>query len=112
MKHLLLWIILLAGVAAAATAADINGKWKAEFNTPDGQTRVNTFTFKVEGEKLTGIVAGAQDETAIQNGKVKGDDVSFSAERPFGLFNYKGKASGDEIKFTVEFSGQSFDITA
>ena len=101
--------LLLAPVAAAA---DIAGKWKAEFTTPDGQQRVNTFTFKVDGSNVTGTVAGSQDETPIQNGKITGDDVSFTAERPFGSFTYKGKVSGAEIKFTVEFGGQSFQMTA
>lgn len=90
-----------------ASAADIGGKWKAEFTTPDGTERTNTFTFKIDGAKLTGTLAGSQDETPIQNGT-----VSFTAERPFGKFTYKGKVSGDEIKFKVEFGGQSFDITA
>ena len=93
-------------------AADISGKWKAEFMTPDGTQRVNTFTFKVEGSNLTGTVAGAQDESPIKGGKVTGDDVSFTAERPFGTFTYKGKIGGDEIKLKVEFNDQSFEITA
>jgi hypothetical protein len=96
----------------AAAAADISGKWRAEFTTPDGQQRVNTFTFKMEGGKLTGTVAGSQDETPIQNGSVNGDEVSFSAERPFGRFEYKGKVSGDQIRFQVEFNGNTFEITA
>ncbi len=49
--------------AMIAAAADINGKWRAEFTTPDGTQRTNTFTFKVEGDNVTGIVAGSQDET-------------------------------------------------
>lgn len=109
------WLAVIAiGVllSAAAAAADVSGKWKAEFTTPDGQQRVNTFNFKVDGEKLTGTVAGTQDTTPIQGGKVKGDEISFSAERPFGSFTYKGAVSGNEIKFKVEFNGQSFDITA
>ena len=112
-KRVLLWVaaigVLLVVVAAAA---DVNGKWKAEFNTPDGTPRVNTFTFKVDGGKLTGTVKGATDETPIQDGKVDGDEISFSAQRPFGAFTYKGKASGDEIKFKVEFNGQNFEMTA
>jgi hypothetical protein len=95
-----------------ALAADINGKWKAEFTTPDGTQRTNTFTFKVEGAKLTGTVAGTQDETPIQNGNVSGDEISFTAERPFGKFTYKGKVAGNEIKMKVEFNEQSFEITA
>src|SRR5262249_10704345 len=108
-----LWIVSLAvTLCIAAVAADVSGKWRAEFTTPDGTQRVNTFTFKQEGAKLTGTVAGTQDETPIQDGKVTGDDISFTAERPFGKFSYKGKVSGDEIKFKVEFGDNSFDITA
>lgn len=101
--------ILLAGVALAA---DVSGKWRAEFTTPDGTPRVNTFTLKQDGEKVTGTVAGTQDETPIQEGKVAGDAISFTADRPFGRFVYKGTISGDEIKFTVDFDGNKFDITA
>src|ERR1700730_11800417 len=108
-KRLLLWI---AAVTVLGAAADLSGTLKAEFATPDGQQRVNTFTLKVDGGKVTGTVKGMQDETPIQNGKVDGNEISFTAERPFGSFNYKGKASGGEIKFKVEFNGQSFEITA
>ena len=110
--------ILLAIAAFAllvpygALAADISGKWKADFTTPDGTQRSNTFTFKTEGTKLTGTVAGSQDETPIQNGTVQGDEISFTAERPFGKFTYKGKISGNEIKLKVEFNENSFEITA
>jgi hypothetical protein len=74
----------------------------------DGTQRVNTFTFKVDGGKLTGTVAGAQDETPIQNAKINGDEISFTAEHPFGMFTYSGKVSGNEIKFKVTFNEQSF----
>jgi hypothetical protein len=108
---------LVAGVVAmllslAAAAADINGKWKAEFTTPDGTARVNTFTFKADGEKLTGTVAGTQDESPISNGKISGDTISFTAERPFGAFTYTGKVSGGEIQLKVTFNDQSFEMTA
>ena len=57
-------------------------------------------------------MAGTQDETPIQNGKIDGDNISFTAERPFGSFTYAGKVTGDEIKLKVTFNDQSFDITA
>jgi hypothetical protein len=99
-------------LAIAAPAADITGKWTATFTSPDGQERTNSFTFKVDGGKLTGSISGGQDETPIQNAKISGDDISFTAERPFGAFTYAGKISGDEIHFKVEFNGQSFEMTA
>src|SRR5215831_15846855 len=99
-------------LCSVAPAADITGKWKAEFTTPDGTPRSNTFTFKADGMKLTGTVAGSQDETPIQDGKISGDEISFTAERPFGKFTYKGKVTGNEIKFKVDFNDQSFEMTA
>ena len=110
MRTRLLWMTLLLALVAAA--ADITGKWKADFTTPDGTARSNTFTFKVEGTKLTGSVAGGQDETPIKDGKINGDDISFTADRPFGTFTYAGKVSGGEIKFKVTFNDQSFEMTA
>ena len=110
MRMRILWLTLL--LTLAATAADISGKWKADFTTPDGTARSNTFTFKVEGEKLSGSVAGGQDETPIQNGKISGDTVSFTAERPFGSFSYVGKIGTDEITLKVTFNDQSFDMVA
>jgi hypothetical protein len=114
MRKRVFWWVLVAGVllSVMALGADVSGKWKAEFTTPDGTPRVNTFTFKVNGDNLTGTVAGSQDETPIKNGKINGDQISFSADRPFGTFTYSGTISGDEIKFKVAFNDQNFEITA
>lgn len=101
-----------------AWAADISGQWKAEFTAPDGATRQNTFTFKQDGEKLTGTVASAMGEVQIQEGKVAGDAVSFFVMRNFGgndvKLSYAGKAAGNEIKFKVTFEGadRELEVTA
>jgi hypothetical protein len=104
--------VIVCALALVAAAADVSGKWRAEFTTPDGTQRVNTFTFKVDGDTVTGTVAGSQDETPIKDGKVSGDTISFTADRPFGTFTYKGTVSGDEIKFAVQFNDNNFEITA
>ncbi len=104
--------ILAMLLGSIAAAADISGRWRAEFNTPDGEQRVNTFVFKVDGDKVTGTVAGAQDEAPIQDGKIQGDEISFNAERFFGKVAYKGKVRGDEIQFTASLEGNSFEMTA
>ena len=103
---------IVLGSMVVALAADASGKWRAEFTSPDGTQRVNTFAFKVDGDKVTGTVAGTQDETPIKDGKVTGDMISFTADRPFGVFNYKGKIGADEIKFAVQFDGNTFEMTA
>jgi hypothetical protein len=114
MRNQWFWLVLAVCVLlpAVALAADVTGEWKAEFTTPDGTARVNTFTFKVSGETLTGTVVGGQDETPIKNGKISGDDISFTADRPFGTFTYTGKIKGNEIAFKVSFDEQKFDMIA
>jgi hypothetical protein len=55
---------------------------------------VNTFTLKVNGGKLTGTVAETQDEAPTRNAKLNGDEISFTADRPFGTSTYAGKITG------------------
>lgn len=109
-------VLALLALALAVAAAEVAGKWKAEFTTPDGQTRTSLFTFKVEGDKLTGTVSSPRGDAPIQEGKVSGDQISFVVVREFGgnevRINYKGKISGDELKLTVDFGERSFEMTA
>jgi hypothetical protein len=95
--------LVFAGMALA-WAADINGKWTAQVPGRGGQTRETTFNFKVEGNKLTGTVSGGQADMQISDGKINGDEISFTTTANFGgneiKFLYKGKVAGDEIKFT------------
>ena len=102
---------VLAAVALA-WAADVNGKWVAQVPGRGGQTRETTFTFKVDDGKLTGSVSGMQGEAPISDGVIKGDDISFTQtfNPPQGdpiKVTYKGKVSGDEIKFTRVREGGS-----
>jgi hypothetical protein len=101
------WIVL-SGISIAY-AADPTGKWVAQVPARDGQTREVTITLKAEGEKLTGTISGRQGDTPISDGQIKGDDLSFTVTQSRQgnevKVNYKGKVSGDEIKFTRTFGG-------
>ncbi|MGA2327393.1 MAG: hypothetical protein ABSH05_14005 [Bryobacteraceae bacterium] len=104
----LFWALALVGVLAlSAFAADVSGKWKAEFETPNGQTRTSNLTLKADGETLTGTISGRGGDTAISEGKVSGDEISFVVVRDFQgqqmKSQYKGKVAGDEIKMSVQF---------
>ena len=49
-------------------------------------------------------IGGQQGDTAISEGKIEGDDLSFTVVRNMNgneiKLLYKGKVAGDEIKFT------------
>jgi len=100
---------VFAAMTLAMAAADVSGKWIAQVPGRDGQTNETTITLKAEGEKLTGTISGRQGDTAISEGKVSGDSVSFVVTREIQgntiKMVYKGKVSGDEIKFTRTFEG-------
>jgi len=86
-------------------AADFSGEWTAAIQTEVGVQNY-TFTFKVDGEKLTGRAksAFANADTEISEGVVKGDDITFVENLNYeGMplrIVYKGKIAGDEIKFS------------
>ena len=90
-------------LAIPVFAADIAGKWTAIFETQIG-TQNYTYTFKVDGAKVTGTAESQNGKTELAEGAVKGDEVSFVENLEYqGMairVEYKGKISGDEIKFS------------
>lgn len=113
----LLALTAISQAQAQDKKADPAGTWT--WSTPGrngGPDRVSTLKLKVDGEKLTGTISmpggrqGGQAqarETEIENGKVKGDEISFSVTREFNgnkfTSKYNGKVSGDAIKGKMEF---------
>ena len=83
-------------------AADFAGKWAAAIDTQIGVQNY-TYDFKVDGNKLTGKAKSQFGETEITEGTVKGDEIVFIENLNFQgqplRIVYKGKISGDEIKF-------------
>ena len=112
-KHLtpLLAITLLA-IGTAVQAADATGTWNwTRPGRNGGPDQKMSLKLKVDGEKLTGTLSspgrdGATTETAIAEGKVKGEDVSFTVTREFNgnkmVSKYSGKVSADTIKGKIE----------
>ena len=103
-------ILLL--VVASAWAADVSGKWIAHVPAAQGQGDSDiTLVFKVVDDKLTGTLNNTlmPGDVEIKDGKVTGDEVSFSLMRNIGGADmtvvWKGKISGDEIKFTRSTQG-------
>jgi hypothetical protein len=107
MRQLILALTLVFGAAVAAFAADATGTWTAEFDTQIGVQKY-VFTFKVDGDKLTGEAAaermGEKSTVTLQGGTVKGDQIAFTEPLDFQgqqvAITYTGTIAGDEIKFT------------
>ena len=111
-------VALSLATAVPAFAADLTGKWKAEYQGPDGNSRTNVFTFEVKGETVTGTVTSsmAPEPAKIDEGTLKGDAISFKVTRNIGgneiKLSYTGTVKGDEmpLKVSADMGGQAFDF--
>jgi hypothetical protein len=84
---------------------DITGAWIFQVETQAGSGSPG-FTFKQEGEKLTGKYKGAFGEADL-TGTVKGDLVEFSFKvsgQIEGTVTYTGTTDGKEIKGKAKFA--------
>jgi len=94
-----------AAPAASGDKSDITGAWAFAVETPAG-SGTPTFTFKQEGEKLTGQYKGAFGEAPL-TGSVKGNKVDFSikisAQGQEATLKYSGTVEKDgTMKGTVD----------
>jgi hypothetical protein len=100
---------LMVLLVAVVAAADISGKWSGDMPGRGGDMMATTFTFKADAEKLTGSMTGPQGEIPLQDGKVSGNQISFTTTLDFGgnsiKILYKGTVNGTEIKMTREREG-------
>jgi hypothetical protein len=104
-------MMILAAFSTAllgpARAADVAGKWHAEFDTQIGLQKY-TYEFKIDGDRVTGKAAfereQAKGEVDLKDVKVNGNDISFTEPLKFEdqeiSITYKGTVSGDEMKLT------------
>jgi hypothetical protein len=98
-------IALAALTLWASFAADIDGKWTGQVEGRNGP-QTQTIMLKAADNTLTGSIEGGRGgPVEISNGKIDGDNVSFTVIRQFQgnkvTQEYKGTISGGELKLTV-----------
>jgi hypothetical protein len=85
--------------ATTSEKIDVTGTWAVEVETSAGSGSP-TFTFKQEGETLTGQYKGQFGEAPVK-GTIKDDEITFSVEVSQGTVVYKGKIENGVMKGTV-----------
>jgi hypothetical protein len=98
---------LLMATVLPAAAADLAGRWTAEFDSPIGAQKY-VYEFKKSGDALTGQAtyehSMGKGTVDLKNLKVDGDKVSF--EEPLTIdgnqitITYSGTLAGDELKLS------------
>jgi hypothetical protein len=110
MKYFLaaMGVLLLTGMAFGA---DIDGKWSGTITGMDMQVN---FTFKADGNTLSGVHTVNGTDTTFKDGKIDGANISFTVKLDMGgqetKIEHKGVLSGDQIKMTYDMAGQPGEI--
>lgn len=106
------WSAKRAGGAAPAVASsasskvDVSGAWDVEVQTEQGSGSP-AFTFKQDGEKLTGTYKGLLGESMLA-GTVKGDKIEFSFKvsgQVEGTVTYTGTTDGKTMQGKLSLAG-------
>ena len=88
-------------------AADVSGKWNFTVELDAGSGNP-TFTFRQDGEKLTGRYQGQLGEAEV-TGSLRGDDIEFRFNLKGDLgeltATFTGKVSGDTMKGKTAYTG-------
>lgn len=73
----ILSVFVFVLIASYGFAAGIDGNWIANMKGPDGSEMAMTFVFKMDGDKLTGVVKSPNGDMPISNTKIEGKVFSF-----------------------------------
>jgi hypothetical protein len=82
----------------------VDGKWEIVINSPMGAQKA-TLDLATSGNTLTGTQQAAQGSGPLENGKVEGDAVSWSAKitSPMPLtLDFTGTVDGDKLSGSVK----------
>jgi hypothetical protein len=103
----------LAEAKAVDKSSDVAGTWTWSMRgRQGGPDRKMTLKLNTEGDKVTGKLSspgrdGQKRETEIKDGKLKGDEISFTVSREMNgntiVTKYNGKVTADAIKGKMEF---------
>lgn len=92
----------------AKPPVNVDGTWTWTYKTREGQDATAKLKLKQDGDKVTGTyIARAGQEDPVENGKLKGGEITFDVNRVVNgqkmKFEYKGKVAGDTITGKITF---------
>ena len=100
-------VVMVMAFTAFCFAGDITGNWKG---TVMEQFEIN-YTFKVDGEKLSGSSKGPDgSDTPFKDGVIKDDDLNFTIDILGTPTKVKGKVKSDAADKTKDTVTLSFAV--
>ncbi len=102
------------GPAPVGSSVNAAGSWILTINSPSG-TMNAPLTLQVDRENVTGEMGTPSGNVAVSNGKLVGNELSFTYQINFQnqqlSVNAKGKIEGNSITGLMETMGTSFEFS-
>lgn len=113
MKRKAFIIILFVCCAAVclASATNVNGKWAGIFKDDDDTVIPITYTFKADGDKLSGSVLYAGAQYPITDGKIKGDSLLFAVDYNNNPIRHSARVYADSIGVNITIDYNIYHLT-
>ncbi|MDB5136701.1 MAG: hypothetical protein JWP37_3304 [Mucilaginibacter sp.] len=104
-------LVCCFAICLAAAIADLTGKWTGNLKMEGQDDFPLSYTFKVDGNKLTGSAHTPDGEVDITDGKINGNDFTFSVPIHDGNVLHAGKYYTDSVGMDITINSTKFHST-
>lgn len=110
-KFLITSVLICCSVLATfAIVSTLDGKWVGKVLLNGSEMPVS-FNFKVDGDKLTGTSETSYGVATIDNGKITGNEFSFTTTVSSYEIPHSGKFYPDSVSLNVDVMGSTLHTT-
>ena len=102
--------ILLFLLSITSFAQNLDGSWKGKMGTPNGDMDL-IFTFKVDGDTLSGNVISQMGTLPIENGKINGNEFSFDVDVNGQIISHTGVLDSNIVKLSLPWTDQPMELS-
>jgi hypothetical protein len=103
-------VLAVCGILFCLILADVNGKWAGRLNY-NGNEIPLSYSFKTDGDKITGMSETPLGASEIKDGKIDKDVISFKVDINGDVATHTGKVFADSINLKINYQGNEFLTT-
>ena len=105
MRRAVLALVMTIGLAATAFAADVNGKWVGNVETPNGPIEL-TYDLKADGETLSGTVSSAMGSLPLNKGKIAGNVRTYEVAIENAVITHQATVNVAGTEIAIKATGE------
>ena len=104
-------LLICCFLASFAAITDFSGMWTGTLKTESGEAYPLLYDFKINGDKLTGTAKTPKGDLPIDDGKITGNDFSFTVLLGNMEIEHTGKFYPDSVGIDIAANGNKAHTT-